>query len=129
MQKLSGVYVFAHDDVDINTTGLVGDLMPTKCLFTEEKNGLSQLSLTLRYDEWGKWRAVKTGNYIKALVPVRVPPKIVNNLFAEMLSTYRIKSSITREATIYTSSGSIAPAVSQTVTVFAPASMAAVTMA
>lgn len=105
MVERSGVYVYAHDDVDITATGLVGDLLPIKCTFTEEKNGKSLIEMQLHYDQWGKWRAVKPGNYIKALVPVRVPPKIVNNLFAESVTTYRLKKSITKEVTVYVSNG------------------------
>ena len=110
MEELSGVYVYAHDDVDIATTGLVGDLLPIKCLFTEEKNGRSAIDMTLAYDEFGKWKAVQPGNYIKVLVPVRVPPRITDNLFAEMVTTYRIKSSITKEVEVYGSSGVAEPA-------------------
>ena len=109
MVERSGVYVYAHDDVDITTTGLVGDLLPIKCTFTEEKNGKSLIEMQLHYDQWGKWRAVKPGNYIKALVPVRVPPKIVNNLFAESVTTYRLKKSITKEVTVYVSNGTKSP--------------------
>ena len=102
---LSGVYVYAHDAVDITTTGLVGDLMPTKCLFEEEKNGKSVLTLSLQYDEWGKWKAVKNGNYIKAMVPVRVPPKIVNNKYAERVATYQVKKGLSKDVTLYVSCG------------------------
>lgn len=102
---LSGVYVYAHDAVDITTTGLVGDLMPTKCLFEEEKNGKSVLTMTLQYDKWGKWKAVKNGNYIKAMVPVRVPPKIVDNKYAERVATYQVKKGLSKDVTLYTSCG------------------------
>lgn len=102
---LSGVYVYAHDAVDITTTGLVGDLMPTKCLFEEEKNGKSVLTMSLQYDKWGKWKAVKNGNYIKAMVPVRVPPKIVNNKYAERVATYQVKKGLSKDVTLYTSCG------------------------
>ncbi len=104
---MPGVYVFNHDDVDITTTGLVGDLQPVECIFTEEKNGESGLSMTLCYDSLGKWRAVKPGCYIKAKVPVRVPPKIVNTVYSETLTTYKVKSSVTRYATVYTSKGEV----------------------
>ena len=73
---MPGVYVYDFDDVDLDTTGRVGDLQPVECYFDEEKNGDSVLTLRLIYDELNKWAAVKVGSYIKAMVPVRVPPKI-----------------------------------------------------
>ena len=44
---MAGVYVFDYNDVDIDTTGLVGDLQPVECTFYEEKNGESNLSMRL----------------------------------------------------------------------------------
>ena len=102
---MAGVYVFDYDDVDIETTGLVGDLQPLECIFDEAKNGESLLTMRLCYDSLDKWKAVKVGNYIKALVPVRVPPKITNNKYAQEVMTYKVKSSVTTYATIWVSSG------------------------
>ena len=44
---MHGVYVYAHDCQDFTTTGLAGDLRPVECHFEEEKNGLSQITMTL----------------------------------------------------------------------------------
>jgi len=98
---MAGVYVFDRDDVDLDTTGLVGDLMPLECKFHEEKNGKSVLTMSLCYDELHKWAAVKVGSYIKAMVPVRVPPRIVNSTYMTEIVTYRVKSSVTQESTSY----------------------------
>lgn len=103
----SGVYVFNHNDVDITTTGLVGDLQPIECIFTEEKNGESSLSMRLCYDKLGKWKAVKPGCYIKAKVPVRVPPKIVDGYYSETLTTYRVIETVNRTVTVYESTGRV----------------------
>ena len=59
---MAGVYVFNFDDVDFDTTGRVGDLQPVECTFYEEKNGESNLTLTLCYDDLNKWAAVKVGS-------------------------------------------------------------------
>lgn len=105
--ELSGVYVFGRDDVDIDTTGLVGDLQPISCVFTEEKNGDSSLEMRLCYDGLNKWEAVKPGRYIKAKVPVRVPPRIVSSAYTTEVTTYRVKTTITRTATVYQSTGKV----------------------
>ena len=102
---MAGVYVFDRDDVDLDTTGLVGDLQPLECKFHEEKNGQSYLTMTLCYDELHKWAAVKVGSYIKAKVPVRVPPRIVNSVYTTDVTTYRVKDSVTKYATVYESTG------------------------
>lgn len=103
----SGVYVYNHDDVDITTTGLVGDLQPIDCIYTEEKNGESALSMRLCYDSLGKWKAVKPGCYIKAKVPVRVPPKIIDYKYSETLTSYRVIETVSRTVTVWESSGAV----------------------
>lgn len=102
---MAGVYVFDRDDVELDTTGLVGDLQPLECMFHEEKNGESSLTMTLCYDELNKWAAVKVGSYIKAKVPVRVPPRIVDSVYTKDVTTYRVKEDVTRYATVYESTG------------------------
>lgn len=102
---MAGVYVFDRDDVELDTTGLVGDLMPLECMFHEEKNGESALTMTLCYDELHKWAAVKVGSYIKAKVPVRVPPRIVDSVYMRDVTTYRVKDSVAKYATVYESTG------------------------
>ena len=102
---MAGVYAFNFDDVDFDTTGLVGDLQPVECTFYEEKNGESNLTMRLCYDPLNKWAAVKVGSYIKAQVPVRVPPKITDHAYDQEIMTWRVKSSIERYATIWMSSG------------------------
>lgn len=102
---MAGVYVFDYNDVDFDTTGLVGDLQPIECTFYEEKNGESSLTMRLCYDPLHKWAAVKVGSYIKAQVPVRIPPKIINNKYAEEVMIFRVKNSVDAYAYIWESSG------------------------
>lgn len=82
MAKRHGIYVYPQNAVDFTTTGLVGDLQPLEATFTEEKNGESQIILKMPYDEYGRWKKCKVGNLIKCEVPVRVPPVIENDEYA-----------------------------------------------
>lgn len=82
------VYYYEHDCTDFSTTGECGDLMPAECLFEEQKNGLSRITMRLAYDPWGKWAYPKVGGYVKAAVPVRVPPQIVDGDYASTIARY-----------------------------------------
>ena len=83
------VFVYDHDCEDFTTTGLVGDLKPIEAVFTEQKNGECQITLKLTYDEFEKWKAAKVGNYIKCEVPVRVPPVIRDDEYADTVKIAR----------------------------------------
>lgn len=86
------IYVFPHDAESFSTTGLVGDLQPIECYFTEQKNGLSQLTMKLAYDDLGKWKSVQNGCKVKAPVPCRVPPVITPTYeLAQTVKRYKVK--------------------------------------
>lgn len=76
------VYLYSSDCEDFTTTGLVGDIRPLEAKFTEEKNGTSEVVMRIPYDEYKRWKAAKVGNYIKCEVPVRVPPAIRDDEYA-----------------------------------------------
>lgn len=76
------VYIYEQDCTDFTTTGLVGDIRPLEATFTEKKNGESEVTMRLTYDEYERWKAAKVGNYIKCEVPVRVPPVISDDEYA-----------------------------------------------
>lgn len=82
MAQNNGIYVFPHDCEDFTTTGLVGDLRPLEATFTEEKNGISEIEVKIPYDEYKRWQAAKVGNIIKCAVPVRIPPVIEDDEYA-----------------------------------------------
>ena len=84
----NGVFVYPHDCEDFSTTGLVGDIRPMNATFSEEKNGISEITMRLTYDEYGRWRAFKVGNIIKAEVPVRIPPVIQDDEYADTTNEY-----------------------------------------
>lgn len=86
----SGIYVYAKDATDFTTTGLCGDLQPLQAVFQEEKNGISQVTIRMPYDQYKKWEQCKAGNILKCKVPVRVPPVIdEDNQYSESVSTYK----------------------------------------
>lgn len=87
-----GIHVFPHDCKDFANNGLCGDLQPIEAYFEEEKNGISQIELTLQYDEYGKWKEVKVGRYIRAMVPVRVTPFIEDDSYCTTIQKVKIKS-------------------------------------
>ena len=82
MAKKKGVYVYDKNASDFTTTGLVGDLRPISAEFYEQKNGESEIVIRMPYDKLKKWMAAKNGNIIKCEVPVRVPPVIENDQYA-----------------------------------------------
>ena len=82
------VYVYSPDCEDFTNTGLVGDLKPISAVFTEEKNGISELKIRMPYDEYKKWQACRTGCILKAEVPVRMPPVIEDDEYATTTKVY-----------------------------------------
>ena len=76
------LYIYAHDCTDFSTTGLVGDIRPLEATFTEEKNGTAEVVMRIPYDEYSRWKAAKVGNLIQCEVPVRVPPVIEDDEYA-----------------------------------------------
>lgn len=86
------IYVYSHDCDDFTTTGLVGDLQPIEAIFEEEKNGISQVTIKMPYDQFKKWKACKVGNIIKCAVPVRVPPVIQNDEYAGTVEVFNNQS-------------------------------------
>lgn len=84
------VYVYPKDCTDFSNNGLVGDLQPISAMFTEEKNGLCQVTIRLTYDQYEKWKACKVGNILKCEVPVRVPPVIQNDQYANTTSAWKL---------------------------------------
>lgn len=91
-----GIFVYPHDCTDFSTTGLCGDLQPIEAYFEEEKNGISQIEMTLQYDELGKWKEAKVGRYIIAMVPVRVVPAIENDSYSTTIQKVKIKSGVSK---------------------------------
>ena len=83
-----GIYVYPHDCTDFTTTGLFGDLQPIEAVFEEEKNGISQVTIKMTYDQYSRWKACKVGNILKCPVPVRIPPAIEDDEYANAVDVY-----------------------------------------
>lgn len=98
------VFCYAPKCTDFSTNGLCGDLMPTECVFEEEKNSTSQITMTLAYDDLGRWRSVQVGGYIKCKVPVRTPPAITGDAYAATLDSYRVSSAARTNLQMFASS-------------------------
>lgn len=82
MAQKHRVFVYAQDCDDFSTTGLVGDLKPLEAVYREVKNGESELVIRLSYDEYERWKQAKVGNILKCEVPVRMPPVIADDEYA-----------------------------------------------
>ena len=89
MAQNKPVYIYDANCEDFTTTGLVGDIHPVEATFTEEKNGLSEITIKLPYDEYKRWTAARVGNIIKCAVPVRMPPVISDDEFANTVQVGR----------------------------------------
>ena len=88
MARNKPIYVYPKDCTDFTTTGLVGDLMPIEAQYTEEKNGISEIVIKMPYDEYQKWKAVRNDCIIKAEIPVRVPPVIDDDEYANSVDVF-----------------------------------------
>lgn len=93
MAQKHGIYVYPQDCEDFTTTGLVGDIKPLEAVFTEVKNGESELVMKLTYDEYERWKEAKVGNLVKCEVPVRVPPMIKDDEYVGTVNEYVFENS------------------------------------
>ena len=89
MAKRHPIFVYPQDCLDFRSTGLVGDIQPLEATFTEEKNGISEITIKMPYDEYERWKALKVGNLIKCEVPVRMPPAIQDDEYASSVQVGR----------------------------------------
>lgn len=88
MARNKPVFVYDKNCQDFTTTGLAGDLRPLSAFFDEEKNGICQVVIRLPYDKYKRWKQCKVGNIIKCQVPVRMPPAIANDEYANTTEHY-----------------------------------------
>jgi len=99
---MGAVYVYEGNAEDTLDIGLVGELMPTECIFEEIRNGMSQITMTHPMDPYGKWKALRTGRLLKAPVPVRTTPEIIMDdqdapVRVTITETWRIKPAAAKE--------------------------------
>ena len=84
------VYVYPKNCTNFSNNGLCGDLKPISAIFSEEKNGLCQVTIRLTYDQYERWKQCKVGNILKCEVPVRVPPVIRDDQYANTTSKWSL---------------------------------------
>lgn len=73
---MSEIYIYDPKCEDFTNYGLVGALVPTSCIFEEEANGMSEITLEHPLDNFGRYRALTINNILKVEVPVRTTPEI-----------------------------------------------------
>lgn len=76
---MADIYVYSANCVDFTNFGLVGALTPTSCIFEEEANGLSEITLEHPIDVLGRYTQLVTNNLLMVEVPVRTTPEIDGN--------------------------------------------------
>lgn len=72
------IYIYAPDADDFECMGLCGALVPTRCEHEERAGGLSELTLEHPLDDLGRFRMIQAGCVLKAPVPVRTTPEILD---------------------------------------------------
>ena len=73
---MSEIYVYDAKCEDFTSFGLVGALMPTSCVFEEEVNGMSEITLDHPMDDLEKYKALAINSILQVDVPVRTTPEI-----------------------------------------------------
>lgn len=93
---MSEVYLYDADCNDFDSIGIVGALVPTRCVFSEAANGNSSLSLTHPMDDLGRYKQLKSGMILKTAVPVRTVPEILNGEYIDVVTIYTVKNTATK---------------------------------
>ena len=73
---MANIYVYDKSCEDFTNFGLCGALTPTSCVFEEEANGMSEITLEHPIDDFGRFNALTYDNLLVAEVPVRTTPEI-----------------------------------------------------
>lgn len=73
---MADIYVYSAKCEDFANFGLVGALTPTSCVFEEEANGMSEITMEHPIDDWGRYTQLVTNNILMVEVPVRTTPEI-----------------------------------------------------
>lgn len=99
---MSDIYVYASDCSDFTSFGLVGALTPTSCIFEEEANGLSEITLEHPIDAMGRYTQLATNNLLMVNVPVRTTPEINGNTIVTSVEKWTVKNYISKaDRTMY----------------------------
>lgn len=89
---MSDIYVYPQNCDDFTNFGLVGALTPISCVFEEEANGMSEITLEHPIDEFGRFTALMPNNLLVVDVPVRTTPEIDGNKIVTSVEQYTVMS-------------------------------------
>lgn len=90
---MSDIYVYPQNCDDFTTFGLVGALTPISCVFEEEANGMSEITLEHPIDAFGRFAALEPNNLLVVDVPVRTTPEIDGNKIVTSVEQYTVMPS------------------------------------
>ncbi len=93
---MGNVYVYEANATDFACIGLVGALEPTECRHEEVGNGASELTLVHPVDEWGRYAALLPDRILRAPIPVRTCPEIVDGTVVTTFEIWSILPTATK---------------------------------
>ena len=88
---MADIYVYRSDCDDFTNFGLVGALTPTSCVFEEEANGMSEITMEHPIDDWGRYTQLVCNNLLVAEVPVRTTPGIKNSRVVTAVERWTVR--------------------------------------
>lgn len=87
---MSEIYVYPQNCDDFTNFGLVGALTPISCVFEEEANGMSEITLEHPIDDFGRYTALITNNLLVVDVPVRTTPEISGSRIVTSVEEWKV---------------------------------------
>ena len=92
---MAEIYVYARDCEDFANFGLVGALTPTSCIFEEEANGISEITMDHPLDEFGRYTHLIAENLLMVEVPVRTTPEINDGSIVTTVEQWKVRNAST----------------------------------
>lgn len=89
---MSNIYVYDANCEDFTNFGLVGALTPASCVFEEEANGLSEITMQHPIDALGKYTQLACNNILMVEVPVRTTPGIIGNSIVTSVEQWVVRT-------------------------------------
>lgn len=105
---MSDIYVYPQNCDDFTNFGLVGALTPISCIFEEEANGMSEITMEHPIDNFGRFTALEPNNLLVVDVPVRTTPEINGGKIVTSVEQYTVvpsAQSSKTQRTIYKKKG------------------------
>ena len=88
---MADIYVYDKACEDFTNFGLCGALTPTSCIFEEEANGMSEITLEHPIDDFGRFNALTYDNLLVVEVPVRTTPEINGTSIVTTVEQWTVK--------------------------------------